>query len=248
MWILDSLAPMEKLVDRSSYGVVHVWDSYIWLVGTKDENQRLKQENDQLHMQMAADHEAVLEAQRVRGLNGLQESGIGKTLVARVIGRDAGRNQTVTIDKGRAHGVKPDSAIITASGVVGRVIQSSNFFSIVQLITDSQSAVGVLLESTRGQGIVKGNGGRDLDLDYIYDDNDLKPGDKFLTSGMDKVYPKGLPLGTILTVADRRVGGLIKSVQVRPAADIGRLETVLCVIERAENIDFGDSFQGPVAP
>jgi rod shape-determining protein MreC len=248
MWILDSLAPMEKLVDRSSYGVVHVWDSYIWLVGTKDENQRLKQENDQLHMQMAADHEAVLEAQRVRGLNGLQESGIGKTLVARVIGRDAGRNQTVTIDKGRAHGVKPDSAIITASGVVGRVIQSSNFFSIVQLITDSQSAVGVLLESTRGQGIVKGNGGRDLDLDYIYDDNDLKPGDKFLTSGMDKVYPKGLPLGTILTVADRRVGGLIKSVQVRPAADIGRLETVLCVIERAENIDVGDSFQGPLAP
>src|SRR5262249_5996844 len=158
--------------------------------------------------------EAILEAQRVRTLAGLQESGIGKTIVARVIGRDAGRNQTVTIDKGRAHGVKPDSAVVTADGIVGRVIQSSNFFSIVQLMIDSQSAAGVMLESTRRQGIVKGNGGRELDLDYIDDDNELKLGDKFLSSGMDKIYPKGLPVGTIIAVSDRRVGGLIRAVQV----------------------------------
>jgi rod shape-determining protein MreC len=245
MWILDSLGPMEKLVDRSSHGVFYFWDHYIALIGVNDENQRLKRENDQLRMQIATDHEAVLEAQRVRQLVGLQDPGIGKTIVANVIGRDAGRSQTVTIDKGRAHGVKTDSAVITASGVVGRVILSSNFFSIVQLITDSQSAVGVMVESTRRQGIVNGTGGRDLDLDYIDDDSDLKEGDKFLTSGLDRIYPKGLVLGVITTVGPRR--GLIKTVEVRPSADLARLEEVLCVID-SQNVDVTDTPYGPVVP
>jgi rod shape-determining protein MreC len=248
MWILDSLGPMEKLVDRSSHGVFYFWDHYIALIGVNDENQRLKSENDQLRMQIATDHEAVLEAQRVRQLAGLRDSGIGKTIVANVIGRDAGRSQTVTIDKGRAHGLKTDSAVITASGVVGRVILSSNFFSIVQLITDSQSAVGVMVESTRRQGIVKGTGGRDLDLDYIDDDNDLKEGDKFLTSGLDRIYPKGLLLGVVTTVGPRRPNGLIKAVEVRPSADLGRLEEVLCVIDHSQNVDVTDTPYGPVVP
>ena len=246
MWILDSLGPIEKLVDRSSHGIFHVWDRYIALIGLHDENERLKRENDQLRMQIATDREAVLEAQLVRQLAGLQDPGIGKTIVANVIGRDASRNQTVTIDKGRAHGVKTDSAVITASGIVGRVILSSNFFSIVQLITDSQSAVGVMVESTRRQGIVKGTGGLDLALDYIDDDNDLKEGDKFLTSGLDRIYPKGLLLGVITTVGPRR--GLIKTVEVRPSADLGRLEEVLCVIDRAANVDVTDTSYGPVVP
>jgi len=247
MWILDSLAPIEKVVDRSSYGVLYVWNRYIALIGLHDENQRLKRENDQLRMQMATEHEALLEAERLRALAGLQDTGIGKTVVARVIGRDAGRSQTVTIDKGRRQGVKPDSAVITANGIVGRVIQSSYFFSIVQLITDSQSAVGVMLDTTRRQGIVKGTGGPDLELDYIDDDSELKEADKLLTSGMDKIYPKGLPLGVITSVGARPAGGLIKTVLIRPAADLGRLEDVLCVIERPQNTEVTDTY-GPVAP
>jgi rod shape-determining protein MreC len=246
VWVLDSLAPMEKLVDRSSFGVHYVWSHYFELIGLRDENQRLKQENDQFRMQIANEHEAVLEAQRVRVLAGLRDLGIGKTIVARVIGRDAGRSQTVTIDKGRTQGIRPDSAIITADGIVGRVIQSSNFFSIVQLITDSQSAVGVMLQSTRRQGILRGVGARDLDLDYIDDDNDLKDHDTFLTSGEDRIYPKGLTVGVIVSIGPRK--GLIKAVQVRPSADLGRLEEVLCVIERPTAPDVVDPTQGASTP
>jgi rod shape-determining protein MreC len=246
VWIIDSLAPMEKLVDRSSYGVLHVWDRYIALIGTYDENQRLKHEVDELRMQIAKQTEDVLEAQRVRSLLALQDSGLGKTVVARVIGRDPARSQTVTIDKGTAHGVKPDSAVITSAGIVGRVIHSSNFFSIVQLIVDSQSAVGVMLQSTRRQGILKGTGGRDLDLDYIDDDNEIKEGDTFLTSGEDRIYPKGLPVGVITSIGPRR--GLIKAVQIRPSADLGRLEEVLCVTERPQPVDVVDPTQGPPSP
>src|SRR5204863_2547067 len=138
--------------------------------------------------------------QRLRGLLSLPAADIGKTIVARVVGRDPARSQTVTIDKGTAHGVKPDSAVITPSGVVGRVIHSSNFFSIVQLIVDPQSAVGVMLQSTRRQGVVRGTGGLSLDLDYIDDDNDLKQGDTFLSSGLDRIDPKGLPVGVNTSV------------------------------------------------
>ena len=86
VWILDSLTPMEKLVDRSIYGVRYVWDRYIALIGVHDENQRLRRENDDLRMQIKRDHENVLEAERVRTLAGLQDVGLGKTVVARVIG------------------------------------------------------------------------------------------------------------------------------------------------------------------
>ena len=142
--------------------------------------------------------------------------------------------------------MKTDSAVITPAGVVGRVIQTSNFFSIVQLIVDSQSAVGVLVESTRRQGIVRGTGGRDLDLDYIDDDNDLKQGDMFLTSGLDRIYPKGLPLGVITSIGPRR--GLLKTVTIRPSADLGRLEEVICVIQQIQNPDVADPAQGVSNP
>ena len=246
VWVLDSLAPLEKLADRLLFGARQAWDRYIVLVGVHEENLRLKRENDELRMQVIQQQEAIAEAERIRAIAGFKPSGIGKPLIARVIARDPARSQTITIDKGRVHGLRPDIAVITPAGVVGRVIQSSNFFSIVQLIIDSQSAVGVMLQSTRRQGILKGTGGPDLDLDYIDDDNDLKEGDMFLTSGGDRIYPKGMPVGVITSVGARR--GLLKVVRVRPSADLGRLEEVMCVIERQEKVDVVDPTQVQAVP
>ncbi|SRR5213594_515476 len=246
MWILDSLAPMEKLVDRSTYSFSYIWERYVALIGVHDENQRLSHQVDELQMELHRDREDLTELQRLRALLSLSPADMGKTVVARVIGRDPARSQTVTIDKGTAHGVRPDSAVITPEGVVGRVIHSSNFFSIVQLIVDSQSAVGVLLQSTRRQGIVRGTGGRELDLDYIDDDNDLKPGDAFLSSGLDRIYPKGLPVGVITSVGPRR--GLLKTVEIKPSADLGRLEEVICVLEHPQSVEVADPAQGASSP
>ncbi len=247
VWMVDSLAPVEKLVDRTLYGVSHVWENYFALVGLHRENERLKTEVDELRMQLEKQHEDIIESQRLRKLLSIQESGIGKTIVARVIGRDPARtNQTVTIDKGVSHGVKPDSAVMTPQGIVGRVIHSSNFFSIVQLVLDSQSGVGVVHQSTRRQGIVKGTGGQELELDYIDDDNDLKEGDVFITSGLDRIYPKGLLVGTISLIGPRR--GLFKAVQVRPAADLGRLEEVICILDHPDAVDVIDPTQESPVP
>ena len=85
-----------------------------------------------------------------------------------------------------------------------------------------------------------------LDLDYIDDDNDLKQGDMFLTSGLDRIYPKGLPLGVITLIGPRR--GLLKTVTIRPSADLGRLEEVICVIQQIQNPDVADPAQGVSNP
>jgi rod shape-determining protein MreC len=245
-WLMDSLAPMEKLVDRSLFGVGNIWNGYFALIGLQAENQRLTARLDELEMRMQQQREEVLEAQRLRELLKLEDLGLGKSIVARVIGRDTARNQTVTLDKGLSHGVRPNSAVITPAGIVGRVIHSSNFFSLVQLVIDSQSAVGVMQESTRRLGVVKGTGTRHLDLEYIDDDTDLKEGDIFLTSGQDRIYPKGLPVGVITAIGPRR--GLFKTVEIRPAADLGRLEEVLCIPEPPESVDVLDPAEGAAAP
>ena len=247
MWILDSLAPMEKLVDRTLYGVVYVWDNYFALIGLHRENEELRGRVAELRMQLDKQRQDVLEVQRLRGLFEIRDSLIGRSVVARVIGRDPSRgNQTVTVDKGLSHGVKTDSAVMTPDGIVGRVIHSSNFFSIVQLIIDSQSGVGVLEGATRRQAILRGTGGRDLELEYIDDDNDLKEGDVFITSGLDRIYPKGLPVGSIISIGPRR--GLFKAIQVRPVADLGRLEEVICILDRPEIVDVVDPTQGAPVP
>ncbi len=246
-WILDSLAPMEKLSDRSFFGIHSIWNRYVWLIGVYDQNQRLQRENDELRLKVIQDREAVLEAQRIRTLVELRDSRFAKSVIARVIGRDPDRvHQTITIDKGAAHGLKRDTAILAPTGIVGRVIISSNFFSIVQLIVDSQGAVGVMLQSSRRQGIVKGNGSRDLELDYIDDDNELKEGDAFITSGQDRIYPRGFPVGVILSVGPRR--GLFRAVQVRPNVDLGRLEEVLCITELQQPVDVVDPSDAPPNP
>jgi rod shape-determining protein MreC len=248
-WILDSLAPMERLVDESLHGVAYVWSNYFVLIGVNKDNEQLKAQVDDLRMKLDKQQEDVAEVQRLRALLAVRDSIAGRTVVARVIGRDPTRgNETITIDKGRAHGVKPDSAVITADGIVGRVIHSSNFFSIVQLIIDSQSAVGVLERTTRKQAILRGNGGHDLDLEYTDDDTDMKEGDVFITSGLDRIYPKGLPVGSIASVGPRKGAALFKIIVVRPSSDIGRLEEVMCLIDPPETVDVFDPTEHSSAP
>jgi rod shape-determining protein MreC len=248
-WILDSMAPMEKLVDRSLYGVGYLWHNYFFLLGLRKENDQLKTQLNDLQMRFDKQQEDVSEIKRLRALVSFHEYIVGQTVVARVIGRDPTRtNESVTIDKGLSHGVKPDSAVLTPDGVVGRVIHSSNFFSIVQLVIDSQSAVGVIERSTRKQAILRGNGDRDLDLEYTDDDTDMKEGDVFITSGLDRIYPKGLRVGSIVSIGPRRGAAMFKAISVRPTANLNSLEEVICVIDSPEKVDVVDPTEGQPAP
>jgi rod shape-determining protein MreC len=233
VWLLDALVPMEMLVDRGVEGVWSLWDGYVALLHVREENQNLKAENEKLRMDVARRDEDTREATRLRSLLSLADSGLGKTVAARVIGRDPSRTpQTVTIDRGTSHGVMQNAAVITPDGVVGRVIAASRFFAVVQLITDAQSKTGALLRESRVQAVFRGSGGGELELDYIDNDSEIVEGNELVTSGLDQIYPKGLPLGVITSVGPRK--GLFKVVRARPHAVMGRLEEVLVIIEAAQ--------------
>jgi rod shape-determining protein MreC len=236
VWLLATLGPFEKVVDASVEGVERIWSGYVGLIHVHRDNENLQAENGRLRMELIQKTEDALEAVRLRQLLELQANPIGKTVAARVIGKDPSQGgQNMTIDKGTRSGVNRDSTVVTRDGVVGRVIISSDYFSVVQLIVDSQSAVGFIVRSSRRLGILRGTGGAELEMEYIDDDNDIRKGDELITSGQDQIYPKGIPVGVVLSVGSSRVGNF-KLVRIRPSVNFGRLEEVLCLTEHLPEV------------
>ena len=118
--------------------------------------------------------------------------------------------------------------MITPAGVVGKIISVYHHDSQVLLITDPSSGVGAMLERSRTQGVLKGASNNLCQLDYVMNEELVSPGDAVVTSGLDQIYPKGLPAGTVLKVGD---GNIYRSIVVRPAAELNSLETVLVVLK-----------------
>jgi rod shape-determining protein MreC len=237
-WLIDSQGPLEKIVDVGIEGIENIWNGYIGLIHVRRDNQKLLSDNDRLRIELAKREEEGLELARLRQLMDLQPSGIGKSIVARIIGKDPSTgSQSLTIDKGSHSGVQRDSTIITRDGLVGRVIFAGKLFSTVQLIVDSQSAVGFVVRSSRRLGILKGNGSSELEMEYIDDDNDIKQGDELITSGQDQIYPKGISLGVVISVKPGT--GSFKAVRIRPSVNFTHLEEVLCMTEHVSEVSVG---------
>lgn len=247
--VLDVLTPAEELVDLAVEGVGSVWSGYFWLVDIRVENERLRAEVAQLQMEIDRNREGLMEAERLRGFLGLESVDHGRQLIARVIGNDTTISRRhVRINKGSRDGLEIDTPVMTADGIVGRVIYTGHFAAVVQLVTDVQSAVGVIARTNRIQGIARGTGSRDLQLEYPDDETELVAGDELITSGTDQIYPKGLPVGVVASMGEVR--DLMKIGRIEPSADLGRLEEVVCLLDQPDRTRIEDSldpnFQGPV--
>ncbi len=116
--------------------------------------------------------------------------------------------------------------VLSPEGLVGRVVNVAGPYAKVQLITDRAAGVGGMILRTRRQGVVRG-GGRGsggLELDYVPLQADVRPGDRVLTAGIDGVYPRGIPVGTVVSV--EQGGQLFHRIQLAPAVDFGALDQV----------------------
>lgn len=114
--------------------------------------------------------------------------------------------------------------VLSPSGLVGRVVHVAGPYAKVQLITDRAAGVGGMILRTRRQGVVRGGLGTGLELDYVPLQADVRPGDRVLTAGIDGVYPRGIPIGTIASVEPG--GQLFHRINVAPAVDFGTLDQV----------------------
>jgi rod shape-determining protein MreC len=142
----------------------------------------------------------------------------------------AGRFKSIIIDRGSSGGVEVNDVIANANGLIGRVVLTTKDLSKVQLVTDNNCSVGALIERTRRQGVVRGNGSTSLQMSDIPSLADVAPGDRVLTAGIDGVYPRGIPMGLVTKAEPGQ--SLFKTVTVKPSVDFGAIEEVIVIHTR----------------
>lgn len=228
VWTVEAVTPFEKVFVRVQSSVSGVWHNYFFLRGVRQQNRDLQQQLQQMQIEEVRLRQDAEQARRLQTLLAFKETYIDKTVAAQVIGTSGSdQSRLIYIDKGSNEGIKPDMAVITTSGVVGKVLSVINgSTSQVLLINDQHSGLGTILEQSRLQGVLKGRASGELVLDQIMSEEDVKPGDRVLTSGGDQIFPKGLPVGTVSRVIR---GTEFLQVVVQPSAALNHLEEVLVI-------------------
>lgn len=211
------------------------WGRYVALWGVQDENARLRAQVGELEIRLQEQRALALRAERLEGLLGVQPRLPQRTLAAEVVAGDATSwFRTVTIDRGTSDGIAPDMAVLSPRGIVGRVVgrpAPTARAARVQLLVDRSAAAAAMIERSRTGGIVVGDDGVLLRMEFVSTLADVQLGDAVVSSGLDGIFPKGFPIGEVVAV--ERGTGLYLGVRVRPAVDFSAVEEVLVVVEPA---------------
>jgi rod shape-determining protein MreC len=233
LWTVSAITPLEKAIVWCENGLGNIWSNYVYLRGVRQENRDLKFEIEQLRLEQVRLSDDAQQARRLQALLGFKEQYIAKTVAAQVIGSSGSeQSRSVYIDKGSSAGVEKDMAVITADGLVGKVLRTFGSSSQVLLINDQSSGVGVIMDKSRLQGVIKGTAAGEVILEKVMTDEQVAPGDLIVTSGGDQIFPKGITVGTVMKVSPG--ADLFLNIRVKPSANLSRLEEVL-VITRKED-------------
>lgn len=228
--IFGALSRVQAATAWVTGGVAGAWGNYVALRGHRGRADALQREVDRLGVELQHANAQARRTEQLERLLQLQRTELPATMAARVIAADpAAAFRTVTIDKGSADGARTDMAVLSALGVVGRVIdEPAAHASKVQLIIDRNAGVGAVIERTGAGGVVVGGEGETpLRMEYVSNLVDVSPGDLVMTSGLDGIYPRGYVIGRVERA--ERGSGLYRLIAIRPRVDFAALDTVLLV-------------------
>ena len=229
-WMVSIVTPFERLVHGAGWAVRHGWSNYIDLRHTRQENQDLQAQIARLRVEQAAFAEDAMQGRRLQALLAFKENYVDRTVAAQVIGSSGSElSRVIYIDKGSLDGLKTDQAVITPDGIVGKLRDVFPHTSQVLLISDQTSGAGVLLATTRVRAILRGSTTGRILINNLTPDQRIKPGEQVLTSGGDQVYPRGLRVGTIESVAPDPDHQPYTLIQLRPAVNLDQLAEVLVI-------------------
>jgi len=201
-------------------------NGYIFLIHTERENERLKEETGQLKLENSITNELIIENERLRELLGFRKLHPPASVMAQVIAKESSpSSRTVTINKGTDDGIQKDMAVIAPTGIVGRVQAVLSGTAKVILITDPGSTLAVRVQRNREEGLLEGKI-ITCALKYVSYYADIQEGDLLVTSGLDGIYPKGLPVATVTKVT-RHEASAFQTVVAEPAVRLSRLEEAL---------------------
>lgn len=229
VWTVGAVSPLERAGSYSFGWFRNVWHHYFALQKTTKDNEQLRREIDALKLQNAQLQGKAAEADRLALLLNFRQAHADVPMLgARVIGASAGTaSLTIQLDRGERDGIRKNMGVITPDGVVGKVIEVYANSSQVLLLTDKESGVGAMLADSRIQSPVGGQGEPLLTMKYVANDDSVNVGERVVTSGMDRIFPRDLPVGTISEI---KPGNPFKQIRVKPAADLERLEEVIVLL------------------
>lgn len=229
-WTLATVTPFERVAHGGSLHLRHLWWNYIDLRHARDQTQDLQAEVRRLREEQASFAEDAAQGRRLQTVLGFQQQYITKTVPAQVIGTSGtDRSRVLTLDKGWADGLRPEQAVITPDGVVGKLRDVFPHSAQLLLLSDSSSGAGVILVSTRLRAVLRGSSDGEVQINNLTTDDRIKPGERVITSGGDQVFPRGLPVGVITRIVPDPQHQPYTAITIKPAANLQQLEEVLVI-------------------
>lgn len=233
IWTVNTITPLEKGIVGLQSWSRELWSSYLDLRSVRRQNELLKSQISQMRLEQVRLGEDARQAHRLQVLLGFKEQYLSQTVAAQVVGSSGSeQSRAVYIDKGQRDGIKPDMPVITAEGIVGKTLRVYASISEVLLLNDQTSGVGAILENSRLQGVIRGTPSGAVELEKVMADEKVQPGERVLTSGGDRIFPKGLMVGTVTRSSPG--SELFLNIQVKPSANLASLEEVLVVTKVEE--------------
>lgn len=230
---LELVTPVARVSEYAANRTGEAWEAYAGLMGVRQELSWVRERVRELEREVDGQRRIEDENRRLRAVLELRDELGGMPIAARITGVGASQLfHTATINRGTGDGVAEGMAVLAPRGVVGRVVSASPNAARVLLLEDPSSGVGAVVQRTRTRGIVEGVGADRLALKFVTPDEELRLGDEIVTSGLDGIFPRGMPLGHVTRIRSDDAG-LFQSAELVPAVDFRKLEEVL-VLEGPE--------------
>jgi len=229
--LIECCSPFLKASTFVINTIQGVFQNYVFLVHLQEENTLLKQRIGELQKEIGELRELALAKERIQNLLQFREKISPSMIAAEVIGQDPSSwFKSVTINKGEKDGVRKGMAVISPEGVIGQILKTGPYHSIVLLITDYNSAVDSIVQRTRAKTIVEGKGENRCQLKYLLRAEEVIVGDIVVTAGLSGNFPKGLMVGEIRKV-EKAGQGIFQYAELVPSVDLTKLEEVLIIKE-----------------
>ncbi|MEP6716426.1 MAG: rod shape-determining protein MreC [Terriglobia bacterium] len=228
VWAVTAVTPVAGAIESVRNGTTGFFSTYFALKNAREQSRMLRGEVDRLRLENQFLKNELTSAQRAETLAGFQVHTPSKMIGARVIGTTTGvGGKSVLIDRGTSSGVRKGMAVVTPDGIVGRVVAVYPFASQVLSVSDPGFAAGVESQKNHIHGVLKGLGNGSTRVDYVPTGQKVEVGELFFTSGEDRIFPKGLPVGKVISVKE---GSNFQDIFLQPSGVETAPEEVLVIV------------------
>ena len=228
VWAVSAVTPMAGIVEGVRHNSIGFLQDYFILLDVREQDRKLKADNAKLRMENIYYRNQLSTAEHARALILFQAQSPSKTVAARVIGNSTvATAKAVFIDRGSTSGIEKGMAVVTPEGIVGKVVAVYPLSSQVLLVTDSTFKVGVESQKGHVHGVLSCNAGR-CNVEQIQNEEKVEAGEWFFTSGEDRIFPKGFPVGSAVSVEP---GQGMKNININLSGAPGDAEEVLVILQ-----------------